>query len=596
MSLIFYIGDFLFVFNFYYWYNLFVIGRYMLQSLKIKNIALINEATVEFNRGLNILTGETGAGKSIIIDALCFVLGDRADKSLIKTGTDSAKVEAVFNVDTTNPDILNFFSMIDVEPEDTVIITRVLSLTGKNECRVNGESVTLNMLKKLTTHLVDIHGQFDHQLLMDTKTHVKMLDILAKKDIVPAIASLREAIEKYNSIVENIKAIGGVGEDRQKNIDMLMYHINEIEMASLKIGEDEDLLKTKNRYLNSAKLSENLTTAVDTLYSGNYNAMSFVSSALSNLNSISNLDDDIANYKERLSNLKYELEDVSELLKDYLDTVDYSEAELNAIEERLDLIKDLIRKYSKSNDIAGVFDYLETAKKRLDDLLNADERLSKLLVEKQNALLKIYDNSINITNIRKRYAMILRDNILKELSELGMNKSNFEVSFANEYSLDTIENTFTSNGADVIEFLFSANPGEPVKSLNKIISGGELSRFMLAFKCVVSGNDSFKTFVFDEIDTGIGGNVGNILGKKLYKISNNNQVFCITHLAQIACFADSHYKVQKYERDDRTFVDVKPLDTDARYVELDRMIGGGSDYSRLHAIELINESDKFKNK
>ena len=567
----------------------------MLQSLKIKNIALINEAVVEFNKGLNILTGETGAGKSIIIDALCFVLGERADKSLIKTGTDSARVEAVFDVDVSNPDILNFFEMIDVEAENTVIITRVLSMSGKNECRVNGESVTLNMLKKLTTHLVDIHGQFDHQLLMDTKTHIRMLDLLGKKEIDKALDTLKENIDKYNNVQSQIKAIGGIGEDRQKNIDMLSYHINEIEMAELKLDEVDDLTKTKNRYLNSAKLNENLSSAVDSLYGGNYNAISMISMALANLNSVSNIDEDILSYKERLNNLKYEFEDVAELLKDYLSTIEYSEDELNAIEERLDFIKDLIRKYSKSNDVEGVLDYLSTAKKQLDDLLNADEVLAKLLKEKSSILEKIYDNCVHITNIRKKYAEKLKNNILTELKELGMDKSNFEVSFTSDYSMDNIENVFTSNGADTVEFLFSANAGEPVKSLNKIISGGELSRFMLAFKCVVSGNDLYKTFVFDEIDTGIGGNVGNILGKKLYKISKGNQVFCITHLAQIACFADSHYKVQKYEKDDKTFVDVNPLNIEDRYAELDRMIGGGSEYSRLHAIELITESNKFKN-
>lgn len=566
----------------------------MLQSLKIKNIALINEATVEFNKGLNILTGETGAGKSIIIDALCFVLGERADKSLIKTGTDSARVEAVFEVDVSNNAIIDFFNMIDVEPESTIIITRVLSLTGKNECRVNGESVTLNMLKKLTTHLVDIHGQFDHQLLMDTKTHIKMLDTLAKVDIGPLFDNLNNDIAIYKKIASDIDAIGGIGEDRQRNIDMLSYHINEIEMAELKIGEDDELAKTKNRYLNSAKLNENLSSAVDNLYSGNYNAMMFMSTALSNLNSISNLDGDILELKDRLSNLKYDLEDVSELLKDYLNTIDYSEEELNAIEERLDLIKDMIRKYSKSNDIAGVLEYLSNAKEQLDRLLNADEVLSKLLIEKKKILESIYKDCKAITAIRNKYALELKSKILSELAELGMVKSNFEVSFANDYDISNIEHKFTSMGADNVEFLFSANAGEPVKSLNKIISGGELSRFMLAFKCVVSGSNSFKTFVFDEIDTGIGGNVGNILGKKLYKISKNNQVFCITHLAQIACFADSHYKVQKYEKDDKTYVDVNPLDIDSRYIELDRMIGGGSEYSRLHAIELINESAKYK--
>lgn len=566
----------------------------MLQSLKIKNIALINEATVEFNKGLNILTGETGAGKSIIIDALCFVLGERADKSLIKSGCETAKVEAVFDIDVNNKIVIDFFNLLDIEPESTVIITRTLNISGKNDCRVNGEAVTLNMLKKLTFALVDIHGQFDHQLLMDVKTHVKMLDALASDEITPLFENLCNNINYYKAICKQINDIGGIGEDRQKNIDLLSYQINEIELANLTLGEDEELTKTKTKYLNSAKLSESLNSSVDSLYGGNYNAMMFISSAISDLSNISSIDSDINEQKERLTNLKYELEDISENLKDYLKTVDYNEEELNSIEERLDLIKDLIRKYSKSNNIQGVLDYLSNAKEQLNNLLNADEVIAKLLNNKKDVLSKIYNDCQRITNVRKKYAEVLKTKLLLELKELGMDKSNFEVSFGNDYDISNIEQKFTEFGADSIEFLFSANAGEPVKSLNKVVSGGELSRFMLAFKCVVSGADSFKTFVFDEIDTGIGGNVGNILGKKLFKISKCNQVFCITHLAQIACFADSHYKVQKYEKDNKTYVEVNPLNLDNRYLELDRMIGGGSEYSKLHAIELVNESNNYK--
>ncbi len=568
----------------------------MLQSLRIKNIALINEATVEFNKGLNILTGETGAGKSIIIDALTFVLGERADKSLIKNGCDFAKVEAVFDVDITNENIKAFFNLIECEPENTVIITRHLNLLGKNDCRVNGEIVTLNMLKKLTTHLVDIHGQFDHQLLMDVKTHIKMLDLFAGSKVCAEKEILKGHIEKLNLITKEINLIGGVGEDRVRNIDLLNYQINEIELAELKVGEDEELNKTKTKYLNSAKLVENLTSAVEALYDGNYSSLNSANSAISTLNYISNLDDELNNQKIRLTNVKYELEDIAETLKDYLKSVEYSEDELNEIEERLDLIKDLIRKYSKSNSILGVLEYLEEAKSQLNKLVNADAELAKLLKQKKEVLSNIFKCCENLTKIRKKSANELTEKLLVELKELGMEKSNFEVAFNNDYNLENIEDKFTSNGADNIEYLFSANAGVPVKSLNKIISGGELSRFMLSFKCVVSGSDSFKTFIFDEIDTGIGGNVGKILGKKLYKISTNNQVFCITHLAQIACFADSHYKVQKYEKEDKTCVDVKPLGKEEIYIELDRMIGGGSEYSKLHAIEIVNESLDYKNK
>lgn len=566
----------------------------MLDSLKIKNIALINEATVNFNNGLNILTGETGAGKSIIIDALTFVLGERADKSLIKNGCEFAKVEAVFNIEDMNDAIIDFFKQIDIDPESTIIITRNINLQGKNECRVNGEVVTLNMLKKLTFQLVDVHGQFDHQLLLDVKTHIKMLDSICGIKLNQHLDLLRSHILKLKNIENEIKKIGGIGLEREKNIDLYRYQINEIELANLKLGEDEELQKIKTKYLSSSKIVDALTDVTSGLKDGNYNTLSIMQNCITILNNVSQYDDTIKEQKERLNNLKYEIEDISELLREVLDSVDYSEDELNAIEERLDLIKSLIRKYSKTNDILGIFNYLDNAKMELNMLLHADEELNKLTQNKNDTLNEIFEDCLKITLVRKENALKLESNILNELSELGMGKSKFVVQFKNDYNIKNIEDHFNDYGADDIEFLFSANVGEPVKPLSKILSGGEMSRFMLAFKCVVSGGEKNKTFIFDEIDTGIGGIIGNILGQKLYKISQSNQVFSVTHLPQIACFADIHYKVTKQEEDDKTLVKVNILSNDDRLNELDRMLGSGSEYSKLHAKQIMESANSFK--
>lgn len=566
----------------------------MLDSLKIKNIALINEATVNFNNGLNILTGETGAGKSIIIDALTFVLGERADKSLIKNGCEFAKVEAVFNIEEMNDAIIDFFKQIDIGPESTIIITRNINLQGKNECRVNGEVVTLNMLKKLTFQLVDVHGQFDHQLLLDVKTHIKMLDSICGIKLNQHLDLLRSHILKLKNIENEIKKIGGIGLEREKNIDLYRYQMNEIELANLKLGEDEELQKTKTKYLSSSKIVDALTDVTSGLKDGNYNTLSIMQNCITILNNVSQYDDTIKEQKERLNNLKYEIEDISELLREVLDSVDYSEDELNTIEERLDLIKSLIRKYSKTNDILGIFKYLDNSKMELNMLLHADEELNKLTQNKNDTLNEIFEDCLKITSVRKENALKLESNILNELSELGMGKSKFVVQFKNDYNIKNIEDHFNDYGADDIEFLFSANVGEPVKPLSKILSGGEMSRFMLAFKCVVSGGEKNKTFIFDEIDTGIGGIIGNILGQKLYKISQSNQVFSVTHLPQIACFADIHYKVTKQEEDDKTLVKVNILSNDDRLNELDRMLGSGSEYSKLHAKQIMESANSFK--
>lgn len=565
----------------------------MIKTLKIKNIALIDEVKIEFGEGFNILTGETGAGKSIIIDSLNFLLGAKADKSLIKEGTDIAFVEGAFEIDETNNDLLNLFSEFDLELENVVKLSRKMTRDNKNECRINNEIFTLSSYKKLTALLVDIFGQHDNFILLDNKNHLMFLDSYCGKSLTKPKEMLSDSIKSLKDIDKSLKDLGGIGENREKEIEFINFEINQIEEANLKVGEDDELADRKKLILNSEKIFDAIKEANDNLQY-NVSLENYIKSAINGLNSVKNIDEDLNSFVERLQNLRYEIIDICDDLKDKEKSLDFSEDELNRIEERLDFIRDLKRKFG--NSIEEIFEYLEKSKARLSKLENAEVELNKLIIERNTCLKEIYNECVEIQKIRKEKAKLFETAILAELKDLGMKSASFKIDFKNELSLENIEKFVSSNGADEIEFLFSANLGEPVKPMQKIISGGELSRFSLALKCVVNNMDSFKTFVFDEIDTGIGGAVGSVVAKKISKISKHNQVLCITHLAQIASFADNHYKVVKFEKDNKTFTSMQLLDKDERVAEITRMIGimDNADYAKLHATKLIEESENFK--
>lgn len=565
----------------------------MVRTLKIKNIALIEESKIDFNEGFNILTGETGAGKSIIIDALNFVLGAKADKSLIKNGCDFSLVEGTFSIDEENADFENLFKDFNLEYDSIIKISRTMTKDSKNECRINGELVSLGMLKKITAYLVDIFGQHDNLILLDPKNHLELLDSLCGKDLINLKEELKGRLASLKNINEAFKEFGGTEESRAKEIELLEFEINQIEEANLKVDEEEKLNERRTIILNSEKIFESLKSANEDLVY-NQDIQSFIKSAINSLNNVKSYDSELESLVERLTNIRFELIDVAELLKDKQMSSNYSESELNEIEERLDLIKDLKRKFGKT--IEDVFVYLGKAKAKLDKLYNCNEELAKLNNQKKLVLKEIYETCSKLTCLRKKYADELKVKILNELKDLGMKNANFEVAFLNEYNESSIEKVVSELGADKVEFLFSANLGEPVKSLSKIISGGELSRFSLAMKCIVRNSDKTKTFVFDEIDTGIGGAVGSIIAKKISKIAKTNQVLCITHLAQIASFADSHYKITKFEDDKKTYTNVSLLNSQEQIMEITRMIGTmeNAEYAKLHAVKLLEESLKYK--
>lgn len=565
----------------------------MISSLKINNIALIDESVIKLSDGFNALTGETGAGKSIMIDSLNFVLGSKADKTLVKTGKDFAKVEVVFELPCLNDVITEFFNTINAEPENTIIITRYLNLNGKNEIRVNGEAVTLGMLKKLTINLVDIHGQHDHQALLDSKNHIKIIDSLDNN-----IASVKEDLALKLSEIKNINhqiaELGGEGEDKLRNIQLLEHEINEIELADLKEGEEEELLQKRKYFANSEKLSRNLSDAYACLKGSDSGVSNQLKSAAYSLNVVSDISEQIAKLKDRVTSAMYEVNDITDLVSDLISETDYNEDEVNSIEERLDLIKDLKRKYGSS--IEDVFKYLDAAKTKLNNLQNSEQALNSLNKQKLVVLTDVYKLCETLTTLRKNAGNKIKEKLLKELSYLGIKNGQFEVVFNNDYSLENIEKKVTINGADNLEFMFSANPGIEVRPLTKIISGGELSRFMLAFKCVIQDTSGIKTLIFDEIDAGIGGLIGVEVGKKIATISKYNQVVCITHLAQIAAFADSNFKIEKTVDNNYTTSNIKLLDSKGKTKEITRMLGLDANNSSAEASanELINSATAFK--
>ncbi len=565
----------------------------MISSLKINNIALIDESLIKLGDGFNALTGETGAGKSIIIDSLNFVLGSKADKTLVKTGKDFAKVEVVFDLPQLNENIIDFFTSIGVEPETTIIITRYLNLNGKNEIRVNGEAVTLGMLKKLTIHLVDIHGQHDHQALLDSKNHIKIIDGL-NPEITDVKNKLSEKLHIVKTINAQIAELGGEGEDKVRNIKLLEHEINEIELADLKVGEEDQLLDKRKYYANSEKLSKNLNDAYSFLKGADLGVANQLKSAAFSLSAVSFISEKLEDLKQRLTSAMYEVNDITDLISELIDETDYDEDEVNALEERLDLIKDLKRKYGSS--VEAVFAYLDNAKVKLHNLQNSEQALLALNKEKSAVLNDVFELCKDLTNLRKNAGNKIKDRLLKELSYLGIKHGQFEVVFNNDYSLANIEKKATHNGADNLEFMFSANPGIEVRPLSKIISGGELSRFMLAFKCVIQDNSGIKTLIFDEIDAGIGGLIGIEVGKKISVISKFNQVICITHLAQIAAFADNNYKIEKTTDNNYTTSNIKLLSATDKVKEITRMLGLNLDNSNAEASanDLIISASKYK--
>ena len=532
----------------------------MLSLLHIENIAVIEQADISFDKGFNVLTGETGAGKSIVIDAISAILGQRAYRDMIRTGTSKASVRAVFTKVPNFP----WFEENGVEYDEETVIQRDIFLDGKNVCRVNGTLVTVAILHKLGIQLINIHGQHDSASLFDEENHLRFLDAFADNGAL--LADYREKFAAVSELRRQIDRMTMDEGEKLRRMETLKYQISEIEKADLKSGEDEVLEQRRKLLQNSEKLSQGLEEASEALLGGDDSdgAAALLAQAAYALSRIARYSDDYTGFQERLTDLKYQVQDIADEVRDSLDELSYSADELETIEARLDIIHRLRRKYGADCD--EILAYLDKAQKELDEIEFADDRVEQLKKKLAKQEKQAWDAALALRKNRQEQGTVMAEKILSELSQLDMPRVQFQCRLR--------ETELTSEGADAVAFYLSANAGEDLKPLSKVASGGELARIMLSMKNVLAEKDAVDTLIFDEVDTGVSGRAAQRIAEKLKSLASHKQVLCVTHLPQLAALADTHMLIAKSEHDGRTYTTVTPLDRKGRAMELARIIGG----------------------
>ena len=534
----------------------------MLRLLHIENIAVIECADIEFSHGFHVLTGETGAGKSIVIDAISAILGQRAYRDMIRTGAAKASVRAVF----TDVPKLAWFEENGVTYDPEVLIQREMYLDGKNICRVNGIPVTVSILHKLGIQLINIHGQHDSATLFDEENHLLLLDAFA--DHGPLLAQYTEAYEQVAMLRRQIEKMTMDEGEKLRRMEMLRYQIQEISRAELQSGEDTELETRRKLLQNAEKLSDGLQEAAQCLYGGEDTdgAAALVAQAERALAKLSRYTEQYDDIRQTLTDLHYQLADAAETVRDNAAALEYSGEELENIEARLDVIHKLRRKYGVTCE--DILAYLENAKKELDTMEFADDHIQRLKLKLQKAEKAAWDRASSLRESRLAAAERLSERILTELAQLDMPRVHFECRFT--------ELELTPKGADAVAFYMSANAGEALKPMSKVASGGELARIMLAMKNVLAEKDQVSTLIFDEVDTGVSGRAAQKVAQKLRSVAAHKQVLCVTHLPQMAAMAHTHFLIAKKERQGRTYTTVTPLDMEGRKKELARIIGGAN--------------------
>ena len=534
----------------------------MLSVLHIENIAVIEQADIVFNQGFNVLTGETGAGKSIVIDAISAILGERAYRDMVRTGAAKASVRALFRQVPELP----WFQENGVPYEEETLIQREIYLDGKNVCRVNGQLLSVSILRKLGLQLINIHGQRDSQQLFDEGYHLAYLDAFAGDE-----ALLTDYEEKFQAVAALRREIQRLPMDegeKLRRMESLKFQIEEISRAQLKPGEDETLEARRKLLQNAEKLSDGLDEAVTGLYGDDDSdgATALLTRAERALSRLGRFDDSLEALHTRVADLMYQVQDVAEELRDRRADFAYSGEELESIESRLDVIHRLRRKYGVS--CQDILDYLAKAQKELDEIEFADDEIARLKTKLQSAEQAAWEAAFALRKARQDGAERLAARILEELRQLDMPRVQFQCQFT--------QTELSPVGADAVAFYMSANVGEALKPMNKVASGGELARIMLALKNVLAQQDRVATLIFDEVDTGVSGRAAQKVAEKLRSVARNKQVLCVTHLPQIAALADTHLLIAKGEREGRTYTTVTPLDREGRKLELARIIGGAS--------------------
>lgn len=564
----------------------------MLQSLYLENIALIEKLGIELFPGFNVLTGETGAGKSIIIDAVNFVLGERTSRDLIRNGAARAKVEAVFNLNEGDAAFAALDALGIEYDGNELILSRELSAAGRNACRVNGTLVPVASLKSVSDTLVDIHGQHEHQALLDAENHISYLDAYCHAESLPIIEKIDAIVSRRSELMLKRNSGFSSEREREREMDMLRYQIEEIASANLEAGEEERLNAEKTVLLNAERIRTALETAHMALSGAEEgSALSAIDTARRSMRDIAALNKDYEALGDKIEELYYAAEDISFVLRDTSENVESDMQRLEEIEQRLKLISDLKRKYGRT--VEDVIDFGKDAGTKLNELENA-EALAAELDAKLDKLKAEYNVAADeLSKVRRAAGDRLKRDVLNELKDLGMAKAMFDVALS-----DASGGEPRNGGRETAEFMLSANPGEPLKPLEKVASGGELSRIMLCFKSIFADNDRVPTLIFDEIDTGISGRTAAVVGEKMLGIAKKHQVICVTHLAQIAALAEAHLMVRKYDDGKNTFVETRQLNEEEKVQRIAQMMDGESDSpsALTHARELIARADKIKEK
>ena len=559
----------------------------MLQSLYLENIALIEKLGIELFPGFNVLTGETGAGKSIIIDAVNFVLGERTSRDLIRNGAARAKVEAVFNLNEGDAAFAALDALGIEYDGNELILSRELSAAGRNACRVNGTLVPVASLKSVSDTLVDIHGQHEHQALLDAENHISYLDAYCHAESLPIIEKIDAIVSRRNELMLKRNSGFSSEREREREMDMLRYQIEEIASANLEAGEEERLNAEKTVLLNAERIRTALETAHMALSGAEEgSALSAIDTARRSMRDIAALNKDYEALGDKIEELYYAAEDISFVLRDTSENVESDMQRLEEIEQRLKLISDLKRKYGRT--VEDVIDFGKDAGTKLNELENA-EALAAELDAKLDKLKAEYNVAADeLSKVRRAAGDRLKRDVLNELKDLGMAKAMFDVALS-----DASGGEPRKGGRETAEFMLS----EPLKPLEKVASGGELSRIMLCFKSIFADNDRVPTLIFDEIDTGISGRTAAVVGEKMLGIAKKHQVICVTHLAQIAALADAHL-VRKYDDGKNTFVETRQLNEEEKVQRIAQMMDGESDSpsALTHARELIARADKIKEK
>ena len=561
----------------------------MLQTLHIENVALIEKAELNFNSKLNVISGETGAGKSILLDSLSFVFGGRADKSLIRSGEKSMKVDAVFtNINKTQKE--HIFNNFAIQCDGEVFVSRELDINGRNCCKINGELVPVAIVKKVCGMLTDVHGQSEHLAILDNDYQLKIIDLFTKSN-EDILIQLNEKIEELKQIETSIKELGGSENEKQNLIDLYSFQIKEIEEASIGETEFEELVAEKKEMSQFEKINNSLKEfyTLSAQNSFGESAIELLNQAKKSLTQISDVNDNYKEIYERITSAIIELQDINETVDNCLNNNEFNEERFNFVDTRIDQLKTLFRKYGGSYE--SLVNYYNEISIKLDNLINGAEKYKQLTLDKENILDEIDLIQARLSEQRKKSASVLKQKMQEELITLGMPNAKIDIEFSR------INERYSSTGIDRVEYMFSSNLGFELKPLNKVVSGGEMSRVMLAYKIVVSSVDKIHTIVFDEIDSGLSGNIATVVAEYMARLSKNKQIIAVSHLPQICAMADLNIKVEKFSDDVTTHTKSTVLEEENLYLEIARLMGATADAKGIEmgkSLKIKNEEYKSK--